>query len=270
MSKTTSKCKVLGAYTSRREVYSGVSLKVTHTYKNLAVMLPLAITLLLAGCGGAPTSGGPPGFGGPGGAPGMPSGGPNLGGNPASNIIDNVKNAISGEKTGRVVRAEELLTANANPFLIKLPIPVENTVVSVDPDSGEPAIDPFVGLDLVGVVFNQDSPVALLSVTGMEQTQMVSKGQSVDGQISVTEIGQDHVKLKRDDNGEVVTLYLPDIIGYAPGGNAQAAAPGGRGDGMGGRHGRASGHNDDHGEPGNIAESAMEKVGDIIKGLQDI
>lgn len=126
------------------------------------------------------------------------------------------------EQAGNTVElASLIIAAKTNPFLDWLPkplLPVEPTVTGVEVPAGTP-VDPFAKVNLLGVIYNAKSMVALVSA-GDNQTQFVKKNDLVDletGQAKVTAVRADGIDLQMlDDITQKRVFTLPDIIGYDP------------------------------------------------------
>jgi hypothetical protein len=137
--------------------------------------------------------------------------------------------------------ASMIITANANPFMDKLPKPLQppeggdgegdgsNTPAVTVPDAPP---DPFDEISLMGIVYNSKMPMALIS-TGTDKTLMVRKGDVISGKsgetIKVVKISRDNVELllagsndksathrrAEEKSKDTKLLSLPSIIDYA-------------------------------------------------------
>lgn len=139
------------------------------------------------------------------------------------------------DKKLKIAYAGEILAAARNPFMSKLPKP-EKAVEAAPADDGTPAEpvpsapDPLQGINLVGIIYNKTTPMALLSLgSEASDTKFVRKGEviSIDGQqVKVTGISHDTVDLldvaKPDNKRNVV---LQNIVGYTSTKSGEASTP---------------------------------------------
>lgn len=187
-----------------------------HALTIAATVLAVTGAMFLSGCGGgggAGPAGLPPGVSGPGGK--APVSGAPIARRPK-------KSGAKDTKGVKIALAEEIVLAKTNPFLSKLPKINVNINLGTNTPANvgtQTAIDPFAGLTLLGIVFNPDKAIALVSMGG-GATALLSKGDTFSGGASELKIG----KISRDSvevttsTGEKTQLFLPDIIGYQSGG----------------------------------------------------
>jgi hypothetical protein len=133
--------------------------------------------------------------------------------------------------------ASSLVTAGSNPFLDRLPRSLVALPTMPSPDSGlgpsgpsvvapinmTPPVDPFQGVQVVGILYNPKKPMALLMVAN-SGSKMVTVGTVLsmpDAELRVTQIRRDAVELQRvgDKKHERRKLALPSILGFNSGGS---------------------------------------------------
>lgn len=153
------------------------------------------------------------------------------------------------EEAGNLVNlASEIIAANVNPFLSRLPKPLQPDIGSVNTgqptDGGQaappppPPVDPLDSVKLLGIVYNPRSPIALVAVSGAAYpSQVVRTGDVVAleaGQAIIGKISQQSINIKLlGPKPEKRTMVLPDIVGYSAANQAPAAPSGGDGSAAG-------------------------------------
>ena len=173
------------------------------------VYLLAGMLLVFSGCNGASVN--PPMVG------VNPSTNPQL---PSGNLMNPIKDVIASAQgvSEKMSMAESLLTAESNPFLVKLPIPQ----LTFPNPQGDPNVDVVVedltaSINLLGIIQNENYAMALVSAgDGEVRTEMVSEGQIIPGtgDIKIVDIGSDYIRLRSGNASTSETLSLPSIIGY--------------------------------------------------------
>lgn len=141
--------------------------------------------------------------------------------------VDTVENA------GNTINlAAAIILAEANPFMDRLPKPLKPQTT----DSGTGAavsatpveIDPFQDVTLMGIIYNPQKPMALVSLQETEgnKSQMVGNGTTIPGgthSFRVIKINHDNIELQLldDKKKEKRTINLPSIINFVPQGKSQ-------------------------------------------------
>ena len=140
---------------------------------------------------------------------------------------------IKIEEAGNLVNlASEIIAAGVNPFFSRLPRPLQpdptiaeaGTVPTTDGQTlPAPPADPLDGINLLGIVYNPKSPIALISVPNAKYASQVvrtgdlltlDQGQAIVGKITQQSIDIQMLGKQTDKKGKR-TILIPDIIGYA-------------------------------------------------------
>lgn len=127
------------------------------------------------------------------------------------------------EQAGLTVElASSIIAMGANPFLDRLPKPIVEAPILTDASAPPPVsipVDPFSSVSLMGVVYNNKAPIALIAVAGAQaQTVLARSGMLImtDGsQLKVVKIHPNSVDLQvAGDAQQKKSLMLPDIVGF--------------------------------------------------------
>lgn len=168
------------------------------------------LSMVLTGCGGSTPTG--------------PSsmGAPDLRAPTAGGVVNATKAAAAQTLALKIALASEIIDAATNPFLNKLPITIEAKADTTETAAVDapPPIDPFQGLNLVGVVYKPKNAIALISFTGEigDGTKLLKVGDPIMAggvQLKVTKIDQNRVDIQEVGGGKSTrTLFLPELVGY--------------------------------------------------------
>jgi hypothetical protein len=128
------------------------------------------------------------------------------------------------ENAGNLVNlASDLIAAGVNPFLNRLPKPLQPEAAETGQQEAQPApqppADPLDAIKLLGIVYNSKAPIALISVENAKYaSQLVRPGDMVTLEAANATIGritQTSIELLlTGPNKEKRTMVLPDIVGY--------------------------------------------------------
>ncbi len=134
------------------------------------------------------------------------------------------------EQAGNTVElASAILTAGTNPFMDRLPKPLIAEVGSGDVSPAQPLGDPFEGINLMGIVYHPQNPLALISTETDGKSQLIRKDTDValpGGLAHVTNITRDGVEFQlQGGSKEKRTFNLPNIIEFAATGKESGSSP---------------------------------------------
>jgi len=127
------------------------------------------------------------------------------------------------EQAGDLVNlASEIIAAGVNPFLSRLPKPLQPDTEKPDQTpqvAAPPAADPLDSVKLLGIVYNPKTPIALIAITGAKYPSQVVKAGDLIAleaeQALISHITQQSIDIQlMGPKKESRTMTIPDIVGY--------------------------------------------------------